>query len=96
MNSYRSMRDPLENKDLHKLLRFADGLEWPQDSRSSKPNNWSAKSATRCAFSASRWTLRATGPTRDGHSGAATLAPECGSTTPTSIGGVASRLAPDA
>jgi hypothetical protein len=29
MNSYRSMRDPLENKDIHKLLRFTDGTEPP-------------------------------------------------------------------
>ena len=27
MNSYSRMRDPLENKDLHKLLRYKDGIE---------------------------------------------------------------------
>jgi hypothetical protein len=27
MSSYRTMRDPLENKDLHKLLRFTDGID---------------------------------------------------------------------
>lgn len=27
MNSYQRMRDPLENKELHRLLRFVDGIE---------------------------------------------------------------------
>jgi len=27
MNSFRRMRDPLENKELHKMLRFAGGVE---------------------------------------------------------------------